>query len=136
MECENLTRIDLGNGLTHIDVSSLAGIGAEEIVLPRSLKRIEARGIVGENLERIVYYGTERDWNGVWFGAWSRDYVESRLVLIPLEDSNTSAPPTDNNASDTPDESGCKGVISGGTGALLLCGAALTLITKKKRRSL
>ena len=31
---------------------------------------------------------------------------------------------------------GCKSVISGGAGALLLCGAALTLITKKKRRSL
>ena len=37
---------------------------------------------------------------------------------------------------DTPDESGCKSAISGGAGVLLLCGAALTLITKKKGRSL
>ena len=64
--CKNLKKLKLGSGITVIEKYDLSSCYASEIILSKSIKKIEASAMTyNDNITAIRYEGTIAEWNAI-----------------------------------------------------------------------
>ncbi len=132
--CENLTDVTLGENLTYIGDHAFYNTAIKEITLPDSVTEIEYRAFMDcsslkkvtigpnieyigdsaffcDNLEKVVYKGTEAMWNQISISSTGNGALGRQVEFLNVAPTISDIPEPDTNEPSQESSSGNAGVI-------------------------